>query len=148
MWMLDLDRPIDRLSEDRTPLVAARRRASLLAILGCAFILTAVAAVLVGQQAGSQITLVSPRGGAADVAAPPPGDGSRVVAAWCGVPAAGQLRYEVRFDDGTTVQRSEVPTGAVVTIDRDGPTGLPFPLRQLRFSQQSHGTWACSPSYR
>jgi hypothetical protein len=147
MHPLTLDRPIDRLREDRTPLVAARRRASVLATLGVALLLTAVAATLVGRGAGPQITLVTPQSGAADVAAGPSDDARAVVGASCGPRADGQIRYDVRFDDGTRAARTAVPEGRQVTIDADGPTGLPFPDLRLELARQADGTWSCAPRY-
>jgi hypothetical protein len=142
-----LDRPIDRLREDRTPLVAARRRASVMATLGLGLIITAVAAMVVGQRAGPEITLVAPQGGAAETQAGPTGEATGVVGAWCGSRGSGTLHYDVRFDDGTQATRRASPGSGEITVDADGPTGFGFPGMRLEFSQRADGTWSCSPRY-
>lgn len=128
--------------DDRTPVVAARRRASVLAVVGCTLVIAAAAAVLVGRSAPS-VTLVTPGQESADVprgvAASPTGVAEATCAPWY----PGQLRYQVRFDDGSTVTRVAAPTEGVVEVSHDGPTGLAFPGTTLRFTEQSDGTWTC-----
>jgi hypothetical protein len=148
MRLLALDQPLDRVREDRTPLVAARRRASVLATLGGVLILTAAAAVVAGQGAGPQITLVTPQHGAAEVAAEASGGPSAVVAAGCGSQAsAGPPTYVVRFDDGTRVTRTVGDPGGATTVRTDEETGLPLPGVRLEFTQRADGGWSCSPRY-
>jgi hypothetical protein len=108
--------------------------------------LSAGVAVVLGQDGGG-VNLVTQGHGAATAPSGPGSEATEIVDARCLPWSPGQLRYEVRYDDGTAAIRVAAPVGGALRVTEDPVTGMDLPSMHLEYSERADGTWTCSPRY-